>query len=833
MEMQCKKLKERVSLLVVVLLLCSSTKAENKINATTDTGDGGGAPPSGYKIVTFNWQHVKNPYIISVWIMVASIAKMVFHMSSKLTTIIPESALLIFLGLLLGGVVWAADHVASYTMKPTLFFFYLLPQIVLDAGYFMPNRLFFGNLGAILTYAVIGTVWNAAAVGLSLYGVYLTGLMGDLNVDGMLDFLLFGSLLAAVDPVAVIAVFEEVHVNDVLFIIVFGESLLNDGVTVVLYNVFDSFIAIGGVNVTGVDCVKGVVSFFVVALGGTLIGIIFAFLLSYISRFTKRVQIIEPGFVFIISYLAYLTAEMLSLSSILAITFTGVCCQKYVRANLSEGSATTVRYMMKLLASGSETIIFMMLGISAVDVSIWEWNTAFILLTLLFIAVYRVIGVVTLTWILNRYRVVPLGFIDQVVMSYGGLRGAVAYGLVALLDENRVKEKKLFFSTTVIVIYFTVVLQGCTTKSLVTWLKVKRSEHRDPLISEKLHGRAFDHILSAIEDISGQIGHHYIRDKWENFDKKYISKLLMRKSALKSKDQILDVFHNLNIKDAITYIAEGERRGSLAFIKTPSALQLVNVNFNSNKQSEVEAPTSSVLREDASAICLDMQAVELRRKSLRDCEDVYTHHLLQQYLYKPKKQQKYKYSRHEVTSNEDDAQEKEIFEKTMKRRLASFKSTKHGVSQSKKLAKHYKKDPSQKKRSDEMLSNGGQLVFHDPEFSDPEDPCEFDVISNGGSNFISNVARQALADTCNGIDNLVFIPEEETVTSQALPPWATNNDTVALSQRAQVQMPWSPNNFRRLMPLRLSSRSTDSFLLADIPVPEEHPLSFLPEGTAL
>ena len=75
-----------------------------------------------------------------------------------------------------------------------------------------------------------------------------------------------------------------------------------------------------------------------------------------------------------------------------SITFCGICCQKYVKANISEQSSTTVRYTMKMLASGAETIIFMFLGISAVDPHIWRWNTAFVLLTLVFISVYRAIG---------------------------------------------------------------------------------------------------------------------------------------------------------------------------------------------------------------------------------------------------------------------------------------------------------------------------------------------------------------------------------------------------------------------------------------------------------
>ncbi|NWV89509.1 SL9A5 protein, partial [Machaerirhynchus nigripectus] len=381
---------------------------------------------------------------------------------------------------------------------------------------------------------------------------------------------------------------------------------------------------------------------------------------------------------------------MVSLSAILAVTFCGICCKKYVEANISQKSRTTVKYTMKTLASSSETIIFMFLGISAVDTSKWTWDTALVLGTLFFILLFRAVGVVLQTYVLNRFRLIPLDRIDQVVMSYGGLRGAVAFALVILLDREKVKAKDYFVATTIVVVFFTVIVQGLTIKPLVTWLKVKRSDHHKPTLNEELHEhvalppltlfpslKAFDHILAAVEDIVGHHGYHYWRDKWEQFDKKYLSQLLMRKSAYRLRDEIWDVYYKLNIRDAISFVDQGGHVLSAAKLALPSM---------PSRTSMSESSVTNLLRESGSGACLDLQVIDTVR-SRRDKEDAAMHHVLRGSLYKPRRRYKASYSRHFISPDKQERQDKEIFRQNMKRRLETFKSTKHNVCSSKSKAR--------------------------------------------------------------------------------------------------------------------------------------------------
>ncbi|MEQ2185599.1 hypothetical protein GOODEAATRI_019859 [Goodea atripinnis] len=623
----------------------------------------------------------------------------------------------------------------------------------------MPARLFFDNLGAILTYAVVGTLWNAFCTGFCLYAAKLLGIIDERVQADLMDFLLFGALISAVDPVAVLAVFEEVHVNEMLFIIVFGdvligpwghmlrrdptgckvfstssadrpidmEDVIDDEIIPVqltavllllqvLYKVYISFVEAGAENVQTADYFKGVASFLIVSIGGTLVGLVFAVILGFITRFTKKVRIIEPLFVFLLVYLAYLTAELFSLSAILSMTFCGIGANKYVEANISQKSRTTVKYTMKTLASIAETIIFIFLGISAVDKSKWAWDTGLVSCTLVFIFVFRAVGqflylmvlvvsadnemrklfhlqkeifsltaqrsgVVGQTWVLNRFRLVPLDKIDQVVMSYGGLRGAVAFALVVLLDGERVKAKDYFVATTIVVVFFTVMFQGLTIKPLVKWLKVPRSTNRKPTINEEIHERVTPLLLlfQLLMNVMNRV------------------KLLLRKSVYR-KSELWEAYQKINIRDAISVIDQGGNVLTSARLSLPSMASRASFPEVTN--------VTNYLRENGSGVCLDLQVIDNIPGSKVE-EDMETHHVLAGNLYKPRRrdsrwkmllkirtsyadkmcfselwclcsvQYQSHYSRHFMSLGEKERQDREVFQRNMRSRMETFKSTRY------------------------------------------------------------------------------------------------------------------------------------------------------------
>uniref|UniRef100_A0A1L8DUV4 Sodium/hydrogen exchanger n=2 Tax=Nyssomyia neivai TaxID=330878 RepID=A0A1L8DUV4_9DIPT len=614
-----------------------SSHETNELSPSDKEGHGS-QHPERYPVTTVEFSRVETPFIIGIWILSASIAKIGFHMTPKLNKIFPESCLLIVVGVIIGIILFYATSVQISPLTPDTFFFYMLPPIILDAGYFMPNRLFFDHLGTILLMAVVGTIFNIATIGTSLWACGLTGIFtveGRENIP-FLDMFLFSSLISAVDPVAVLAVFEEIHVNEILYIVVFGESLLNDAVTVVVYHMMDSYSEMGISNIQAVDIVSGVASFFVVAVGGTFIGVIWGFLTGLVTRFTDHVRVIEPIFIFVMAYLAYLNAEIFHMSGILAITFCGITMKNYVEANISHKSHTTVKYALKMLSSSAETIIFMFLGVATVN-NTHEWNTWFVLLTILFCTVFRIIGVIILVAIANQFRLHKLSKVDQFVMSYGGLRGAVAFALVLLINE-RVEYHRMFVTTTIAVIYFTVFIQGITIKPLVRILNVKRAEKKKPSMNERIHERFMDHMMAGIEDIVGKTGNYNVRDKFKRFDNRFIRPYLIR-DLQGAEPKILETYSKLAMKDAMDFMRRNPSTlGQMTGTESMSALFRNYAGYMGGSPSFTNLENSSRN--------LDMQELDYN-PSKKDLTDARIHHLLAEEL-KPRRHRRLSYSRHAV-----------------------------------------------------------------------------------------------------------------------------------------------------------------------------------------
>ena len=410
--------------------------------------------------------------------------------------------------------------------------FFRYSRIILEASYSLYDKAFFDNLSTILVMAVIGTAINFLLIGFLLYFIWSIGAMGkvlyflsnityekmlkthkDTSIfktiylsklillgtieaaDGssglqLLHVLLFAALISAVDPVAVLAIFQEVGVNPDLYFLVFGESLLNgtvepfafspsknhskrksyfsDGVAVVFYKSMSTLAAMQD-PIDPTQYVMMVGSFFSIALGGLLIGILVGFLTALMTKTMSEVRVMEPLALLSMAYFAYMAAEVFHWSGIISMIGCGIVQAHYAFPNISRKSHTTVKYFIKMVSSISDIVIFLFLGIAVVkgvpnnsNSSVenqHQWHTGFVVWTIALCLICRFLSVYGLTWLANRRRVKTINLQEQFIMAYGGLRGAVGFSLVDMIDRKVVPLKNMFVTTTLIVVMFTIFFQ--------------------------------------------------------------------------------------------------------------------------------------------------------------------------------------------------------------------------------------------------------------------------------------------------------------------------------------------------------------------------------------
>lgn len=238
--------------ILILIGLRSFAESSSSSSSSSDSSNG----RTRFPIIQVTFDHVSNVFGICLWILLGILAKIgrihsksnmyviysffflsfsVFHLSHRLTKKFPENCLLIILGIIVGLLLYIThleEEKRIYILNSDVFFLFLLPPIVLETGYFLPKRAFFDNLGTILLLAVLNKLFNTMCIGLTLWGFGKTSIYGGTEFT-LLECLLFASFITAVDPIAVLATFVEIRVNDTLYIVVFGESLLNDTVSIV------------------------------------------------------------------------------------------------------------------------------------------------------------------------------------------------------------------------------------------------------------------------------------------------------------------------------------------------------------------------------------------------------------------------------------------------------------------------------------------------------------------------------------------------------------------------------------------------------------------------
>ncbi|KAM6970827.1 sodium/hydrogen exchanger 9-like isoform 1-T1 [Tautogolabrus adspersus] len=403
------------------------------------------------------------------------------------------------------------------TFDPEVLFNLFLPPIIFHGAYTLNQRRFTKNLGSIVTLAFVGTIISCITIGACVFGftrlMVLFGRAAD--ADFLLaDCLLFGAIMSATDPVSVLCLLSELHVDLDLHTLLFGESVLNDAVAIILTHAITIYSQTGAGQLSNpLAFLLSVGHFLGVLVGSFLLGFMFAVITALLTKFTRLCEtpLVETSVFFLLSWSSFLSAEACGLSGVVAVMFCGLSQARYTVHNLSTESKTRTKQLFEVLNILGEIFIFSYMGYVLLTFPHHVFKALFISGAFLSIFISRACNIYPLSFLLNLRRSTKIPRSFQHFMMFAGLRGAVAVSLTA--RDTSTETGRTIFTTTLLLVGFTVWVLGAAADPVLRYLNIRAREDEE----------------GNPEDLSFEVAAgrpDTTRGLWHHLDYKYLKPLL-------------------------------------------------------------------------------------------------------------------------------------------------------------------------------------------------------------------------------------------------------------------------------------------------------------------
>nr|XP_043610299.1 sodium/hydrogen exchanger 2-like [Erigeron canadensis] len=385
-----------------------------------------------------------------------------------------------------------SSHILEF--KQEFFFIYLLPPIIFNAGFQVKKKRFFQNFTTITSFGAIGTLVSFAIIS---FGATRLFPKLDIGYLEMKDYLSLGAIFSATDSVCTLQVLNQEE-TPLLYSLVFGEGVVNDATSVVLFNAITKFDLSDMNTYTALKFAGNFLSLFVLSTFlGVLVGLVCSFTIRTLY-FGRNSTDREVSLMILMAYLSYVLAEVFGLSGILTVFFCGIVMSHYAWHNVTINSQVTTKHAFATMSFIAEIFIFMYVGMDSLDVEKWKFvkdsplqsfGASAVLLGLMmvgracFVFPISIISNLTTNRMSNKIE-----FKQQVTVWWAGLmRGAVsvalAYKKFTGSDEQSIQPANaLLITSTIIIVLFSTVVFGLLTKPIINLLLPQSSnvDHKQP-----------------------------------------------------------------------------------------------------------------------------------------------------------------------------------------------------------------------------------------------------------------------------------------------------------------------------------------------------------------